>query len=194
METKMAPTYATLTAAFLEENLHEIIGKKYNENIKREFTKSWKTYLDDSFIFWNCTWGNIDNLHNILQRLHPKIKFTMEYSFKELPFFDMHIKNENGEIITDIYHKPTDTQQYFHFNRYHPQNCLKSIPYTLAWKICTIIANKKLRKFHLKELYIKLHQRGYPKTLISKGIAEKIPLKELRSHKKHNSEKLLTYL
>ena len=39
MGTKMAPTYATLTLAFLEENLNEIIGKKYNENIKREFTK-----------------------------------------------------------------------------------------------------------------------------------------------------------
>ena len=27
MGTKMAPTYATLTLAYLEENLHEIIGK-----------------------------------------------------------------------------------------------------------------------------------------------------------------------
>ena len=35
METKMAPTYATLIFAFSEENLHEIIGKKYNENIQR---------------------------------------------------------------------------------------------------------------------------------------------------------------
>ena len=100
----------------------------------------------------------------------------MEYSFKELLFLDILIKNENGEIITDINHKPTDTQQYLHFNSHHPKNCLKSIPYTLAWRICTIMTNKKLRKFHLKELYINLHQRGYPKTLINKGIkiAEKI--------------------
>ena len=28
MRTKMAPTYATLTLAYLEENLYEIIGKK----------------------------------------------------------------------------------------------------------------------------------------------------------------------
>ena len=89
----------------------------------------------------------------------------MEYSFKELPFLDILIKNENGEII-DIYQ---DTQQYLHFNSHHPQNCLKSTPYTLAWRICTIITNKKLRKFRLKELYIHLHQRGYPKTLINSG-------------------------
>ena len=113
------------------------------------------------------------------------MKFTMEYSLKELPFLDLLIKNENGEIITDIYHKPTDTQKYLHFNSHYPQNCLKSIPYTLAQRIFTIITNKKLRKFCLKELYINLHQGGYPKSLINKGIeiAEKIPLKELRSHK-----------
>ena len=39
----------------------------------------------------------------------PKKKITMEHSSKELPFLDILIKNVNGEIITDIYHKPTDT-------------------------------------------------------------------------------------
>ena len=60
-------------------------------------------------IFWKCPWRNINELHNLLQNLHPKIKFTMEYGFKELPFLDIYIKNENGQIITDINHKPTET-------------------------------------------------------------------------------------
>ena len=47
MGTKIEPTYATLTLAYLEENLHEIISKKYRNNIKREFTKLRKRYLDD---------------------------------------------------------------------------------------------------------------------------------------------------
>ena len=34
MGTKMASTYATLTLAYLEENLYEIIGEKYGEDIK----------------------------------------------------------------------------------------------------------------------------------------------------------------
>ena len=41
----------------------------------------------------------------------PEIKFTMEHSSKELPFIDILIKNVKGHIITDIYHKPTETQQ-----------------------------------------------------------------------------------
>ena len=36
----------------------------------------------------------------------------MEDRSKELPFLDILIKNVNTQIITDIYHKPTDTQQY----------------------------------------------------------------------------------
>ena len=44
------------------------------------------------------------------------MKFTIEYNFKEPPFFDILIKNQNGQIITDIYQKPTNTQQHHHFN------------------------------------------------------------------------------
>ena len=36
------------------------------------------------------------------------MKFPLEHSFKELPFLDILIKKENGEIIPDIYHNPTD--------------------------------------------------------------------------------------
>ena len=86
----------------------------------------------------------------------------MEHSSKELPFLDILIKNKNDEITTDIYHKPRDTQQYFHFNSHHPKNCIKSIPYTLAYRIYTIITDKDLRKTHLKELHATWHQRGYP--------------------------------
>ena len=37
--------------------------------------------------------GHINNLHNLLQKLHPKIKFTMEHRFKELLFLDILINN-----------------------------------------------------------------------------------------------------
>ena len=52
--------------------------------------------------------GNINDLHSLLQNLYPKIKFTISNS-KELPFLDIFIKNQNGQIIRDVYHKSTDT-------------------------------------------------------------------------------------
>ena len=80
------------------------------------------------FIFWKCLWGDINELENLLQNQYPKIKFTMEHSLKELPFLNILIKNENSQIITDIYHRPIDTQQYPHFNSYHSKNCKKTHP------------------------------------------------------------------
>ena len=77
MRTKMEPTYATLTQTYFEENLFEKIGKKYGNDIKEEFTKSSKIYLEDCFIFWKYPWRDINKLHNLLQNLHPKIKFAM---------------------------------------------------------------------------------------------------------------------
>ena len=70
----------------------------------------------------------------------------MEHSLKEVPFLDILIKNVNGWVITHIYHKPTDTQKYLHFNSLHAQNCIKSIPYTLARRIHTKITDKNLKK------------------------------------------------
>ena len=97
----------------------------------------------------------------LIQNLHPQIKFTMEQSFKELPFLDILIKNLNCKITTDIYHKPTDIKQYLHFQSHHPKNYIKSIPNALACRICTIVINKNFHQIHLKS--------GYPTTLINKG-------------------------
>ena len=45
-------------------------------------------------------------------------------------------------------------------------------------------------------LHTTLHQRGYPTTLINKGLelAENTPLRQLRNPQKHNNEKPLTYV
>ena len=51
--------------------------------------------------------------------------------------------------MTDIYHKPTDTQQYLHFKSHHTQNCIKSIPYTLTRWIGTTITVKNLKNVAL---------------------------------------------
>ena len=187
MGTKMASTYATLILAYLEENLYEVIGKKYANDMKEEFTKSWKRYLDNCFRFW----GDIYKLHNLLQNLHPQIKFTMEDSLKEFLFLDILIKNVNGQIITDIYHKPTDTQQYLHFRSHDPKNCIKSIPYTLVRRIHTIITDKNLKKTCLKEQHTTLHLRGYPTTLINKGLefAEKNDPKRIKEPEKTQQRK-----
>ena len=144
---------------------------------------------------WGC-WGDITTLHEILQNLHPNIKFTVETSKKEIPFLDILIIKNGCKIITDIYRKPTDTQQYLHFKSHHPKTCRTSIPYTLARRICTIIVPSALRNIRLNELRNVLKERGYPITLIDKGIelANSLPLNILRQAKVKDSKQPLAFV
>ena len=115
---------------------------------------------------------------------------------KRLTIFRHPNKNNlNGKIITDIYQKPTDTQQYLHLRSHHLKNGIKSIPYTLARIIDTIITDKNVKKIRLKELHTTRHQRRYPTTLINKGLelAENTS-KTFKEPEKHSNEKPLAYV
>ena len=51
----------------------------------------------------------------------PQNKIYYGTQLKRIAIFRHPYKNVNGQIITDIYHKPTDTQQYLHFRSQHPK-------------------------------------------------------------------------
>lgn len=197
MGTKTAPSYATLTLAFLEEKLYNTMENEYGQTTLQEFKQSWKRYLDDCFIIWKKSWGNIEKFHSILQNLHQNIKFTMEQHPYQIPFLDITIiKNQLGSISTDIYRKPTDTQLYLPYTSNHPRKCLQSIPYTLARRICTIVSDNNVKMIRLKELHATLLQRGYPYKLINQGfkLALEIPIQQLRDTKKKNKDNPIAFV
>lgn len=170
MGTKMAPTYANLTLAYLEVSLYGRIQEKYSDTFANHFQNTWKRYLDDCLIIWNKEVDDIHSLHNELNSLHPKLSFTMEYSDEQIPFLDILLLRDGEQIITDIYHKPTDTKQYLHFKSCHPRSTKINIPYNLARRICTIVTKPTLRQQRLLEMKSHLVQRGYPTQLIEDGM------------------------
>ena len=103
-------------------------------------------YLDDCFINWDTRLGPVTQLHNILNELHHNIKFTIETNDQRMNFLDIAMMVQEKKVITDIYHKPTDTNNYVPFNSNHPKHTLKNIPYNLARRLCTIVDNKKTLK------------------------------------------------
>ncbi len=66
----------------------------------------------------------------------------MESSPVEMHFLDVQVQISNEKVITDIYYKQTDTQNYATFKSSHPKHTLKNIPYNLARRLCTIIDEK----------------------------------------------------
>ena len=142
MGTKCAPVYATLVMAFLEIKLYNKFQECYGLEARNKFQSEWMRYLDDCFIYWDTKMGPITELHNILNDLHERIKFTVETNYEKMNFLDIQMTAKNDKIITDIYFKPTDTHNYIPFKSAHPRHTLINIPYNLARRLCTIIDEK----------------------------------------------------
>ena len=86
MGTKCAPVCASLVMAYLELQLYQKIEQNFGRYIRNKFEKDWGRYLDDCFINWDTNISPTQELHNIMNNLHPRIKFTMEYDQKEMIF------------------------------------------------------------------------------------------------------------
>ena len=132
----MAPTYTTLT------------------DIKEEFTKSWKRYLDDCFIFWI---GRHQRIAQPTKKLTPQNKIYYATQLKRITIFRHPYKNVNGQIIIDIYHN-RQTPSNISTSEATTPKTIKSIPYMPACRIHTIITDKNLKK-HASKNYTQPYTR-----------------------------------
>ena len=196
MGTKMAPTYANLVLAYLEENLYskvnETKGTEFMEFIQTNFLR----YLDDCFIIWPNSKYNIDEFTKDLNNMHPKLNFIQESSLNEIPFLDIKVLLNNNQVSTDIYYKPTDTHHFLPFNSSHPRHTKVSIPYSQARRLCTIIDDELQLKNRLNEMKDFFLLRGYPSLLIDDSIkkALDIPKNVLRQAKSKEKTDVLPFV
>ena len=88
-------------------------------------------------------------------------------------FLDVSVSVDNsGNITTDLYVKPTDTQQYLMATSFNPNHTKRSIPYSQALRICS---SKESAKIRCSELVDCLAKRGYNKRKTNKQI-EKVQI------------------
>ena len=113
-----------------------------------------------------------EELQNFLSRannLHPSIKFTHEISNATISFLDTSSSLSEGILSTDLYSKPTDTNQYLLPSSCHPPHVTKSIPYSQALRIRRICSTDKSLKKRLGQLKNNLKRRGYKQNIIKKS-------------------------
>lgn len=170
MGTKVAPIYATLVLAYLEEILYKESEKEFGSNFRTYLETNFKRYLDDCFIIFTKTEQELKLFHNLLNTLHPSIKFTIEKNKNRLPFLDTVIINNNGKLQTDIYYKPTDSKQYLLYTSCHPKHTKNSIPYNLARRIKMIVSEENTLLKRLEDLKTFLVKQKYPPALIEDSI------------------------
>jgi peptide-methionine (R)-S-oxide reductase len=160
MGTKMAPSYANIFMRKLEKQLLE-------SSIERLL--SWYRFIDDVDMKWTQSDEELQNFLYRANNLHPSIKFTHEISNTTISFLDTSSSLSEGVLSTDLYPKPTDTNQYLLPRSCHPPHVTKSIPYSQALRIRRICSTNKSLKKRLGQLTNNLKRRGYKQNIIKKS-------------------------
>ena len=102
--------------------------------------KLWLRYVDDTFVLWQHGEEHLDEFLKHLNGLHHRIQFTMEKEDNQkIPFLDVLVERRENKLHTDIYRKPTHTNNYLNYrSNHHPKvkmgivKCLE----TRAKRIC----------------------------------------------------------
>ena len=159
--TKFAPPYANLSVGFLEETvLFPVEVLKYFSHDNCQLTEElFKRYMDDGFLPWHSTL-DLNALKNVLNNLHPTVKFTVELAkfdkFSKtlvINFLDITVLlHENGFVETDIFYKEMNTHNYLNYNIHHPLHIKYNIPFNLAKFILIFVSDKQKVTLRLKEL------------------------------------------
>ena len=113
----------------------------------------------------------------MLNSININIQYTMEKSETEIPFLDILIKQDDTGIWMDLYRKLTDTRRYVPFSSNHPHHSKKSIPFTLARRICVRVENNITKQKHVEEFKETLWKEEYPMKTIEAGINKALSIK-----------------
>ena len=174
----MAPNYANLFMAEFKENMLNECEKKSGQR-----PLIWWRYIDDIFCIWT---GGKESLNEFLQfvqnyskskNMKSDIQFTFDQSTEQVNFLDVCVKLNQGDIMTTVYSKPTDSHLYLNSNSNHPRHVIRNIPKSQFLRLKRICSNPIdfVRKSSTYAQYF--ISRGYDKADIEGAIREVTKLK-----------------
>ena len=97
------------------------------DQVECEFLKTkqhqplvWFRYIDDIFVIWTHCREKLEGYLDNFNKFHPNLRFTLEYSRKNVTFLDLDVKILDRKIVTNLHIKATDRHQYLHYTLSHP--------------------------------------------------------------------------
>ena len=131
----------------------------------------WDRYVDDT---WALTKkGTVQELHDHINDIEkPFIRFTKEEPGPDggVPFLDTYIMtDDNGNIITRVYRKPTHTDLYLNWNSHHPVCARMGVIRTLYHRAQLVCSTEDILHEEQKHLRDVLRINDYPEWAIHRG-------------------------
>ena len=164
MGTKMAPAYANLFMAQLEEKLLENYSTK---------PILWKRYIDDVLCLWPGSPNDLKIFIDYLNRAHPTIKFTYECSNASVDFLDLTIYKGDRYKTThhlDIkpFFKTTNKFQYLSYSSAHPRMTFSSLIKGESTRLLRACSSEDEYNTVQNKMFQAFKDRGYPAKLIKR--------------------------
>ena len=167
MGTRMAPSYANLFMAKMDKKIRT--AHSAPDGLTPAF---YKRFIDDLIMVWLHGDACLLRFFDYVNSIHPQIRFTMEFR-RSVHYMDSQLTiEENGQISSDLYIKPTDKHQYLLPTSNHPPHVHRHLPYGLAIRLRQIVSVDERFIMRLGELKSFLLARGYQSTDIDRQFAK----------------------
>lgn len=141
-------------------------------------------YIDDIFMTTNRSIDEIQTELDKARTRDPNIRVTPNIS-KSVDFLDVSIVNDDGQLTTKLYHKPTAEPYYLPYTSDHSHHIHRNIPYSALLRAARFSSN--LAEFNRERLRIDLAllMNHYPPRMLSNQY--------LRFFQVHHAESVLQH-
>ena len=123
-------------------------------------------YIDDGFMTTNLSREEIDARMSEADSKDPNIRISYSIA-SAVDFLDVTISNDNGQLITSIFHKPAAEPYVLPYTSDHPRHVHRNIPYAAllrAARLCSNVHDFDLER-HRIDMTLLLNE--YPPAFIS---------------------------
>ena len=166
--SKLGKNYA---CAYMGEWEKEV-NKKAEEEIGKK-PRFWKRFVDDIIGVWKGNKEEFLRFIEICNNNEERIKVTYEICETEAIFLDVKVtRNEEGELKTELYVKPTDRTRYLHRESDHPRHVKEGIAKGQARRLRRLCSEDEDYWKYAEKTKEKLLSRGYGEVQIKRQLKE----------------------
>lgn len=167
-----SPLSGVLADIYLNHIENEFIFS--NKNKLKDKIMFYHRYVDDTLLLFNGNVRQLEKLHNYLNTLAPKLKFTLEIEQdNRINFLDLTLEKNNNKFDYKIYRKPTTSDQTIHFSSFHPYSQKMAAYNSLVYRLLKVPLSTSNYENELKIIKHIATANGYRSNLIDKLVAKK---------------------
>ncbi|CAF4618116.1 unnamed protein product [Rotaria socialis] len=148
--------------------LANIFMSAWQKKIVEEQTKTgefYGRYIDDIFMTWNRSKEELRKLLDDANTWHPNIKLDYKIGYS-LPFLDVQLKNNNGILLTSVYHKPAAEPCITPFTSDHPRHVFANTIKNFLERATRYSSTFEAFNYERRNIKLMLLYNDYPSTFI----------------------------